>query len=256
MSHPLLAWTLDLAEQDGVVCTGRLSLSSHPWLAEHRVAGNVVVPGTALLEIAVRAGDEVGGASAVEEMIVESPLRLSEHAGDVPRRFGSAQPSPNGIRRPACIPARTARHHRAMAAPCGRQVRREAGLPAYELASWPPAGATPVDVGGFYERKAAEGYGYGPVFQGLRSVWRLEDEIYAEITLPESEQAAAGSYGLHPALLDAALHAGDFGALPQLTEGHVALPSPGTGSAFTPPARRRFGWGFARRRRRDRADSG
>ncbi|MEU7575980.1 SDR family oxidoreductase, partial [Micromonospora sp. NPDC049240] len=47
-------------------------------------------------------------------------------------------------------------------------------------------------------------YVYGPVFQGLRAVWRSERDVYAEVTLPE--QAAADGFGLHPAVLDAALH--------------------------------------------------
>ena len=44
----------------GVLLTGRVSLGSHPWLADHVVAGQVLLPGTAFVELAVRAGDEAG----------------------------------------------------------------------------------------------------------------------------------------------------------------------------------------------------
>src|ERR1035441_5418190 len=70
---------------------------------------------------------------------------------------------------------------------------------------WPPPGAVPVAVDGLYERMAAGGYGYGPAFRGLRAAWRRGDEVFAEGSLPED--AAAGAFVLHPALLDAALHA-------------------------------------------------
>ena len=55
--------------------TGRVSLRSHPWLADHAVAGVALLPGTAFVELAVRAGDQVGCAS-VEELTLEAPLAL------------------------------------------------------------------------------------------------------------------------------------------------------------------------------------
>src|SRR5262249_2909111 len=71
--------------------------------------------------------------------------------------------------------------------------------------TWPPPGAEPIDLDGVYDSLLAKGYHYGPAFQGLRSAWRLGDDRYADVTLPDP--AGADEYGLHPALLDAALHA-------------------------------------------------
>ncbi|MEV0331063.1 type I polyketide synthase, partial [Micromonospora echinospora] len=51
--HPLLGAAVRLAGDGGVVLTGRLSVSTHPWLADHVVSGSVVVPGTALVELVV-----------------------------------------------------------------------------------------------------------------------------------------------------------------------------------------------------------
>ncbi|EWM68905.1 polyketide synthase [Micromonospora sp. M42] len=73
--HGLLGAAVRLAGDDEVVLTGRLSASTHPWLADHVVGGAVVLPGTALVELAVRAGDEVG-ASRVRELTVAAPLVL------------------------------------------------------------------------------------------------------------------------------------------------------------------------------------
>ncbi|WP_159450343.1 SDR family oxidoreductase, partial [Actinacidiphila paucisporea] len=63
-------------------------------------------------------------------------------------------------------------------------------------------GAERVDVSGAYEVLAGLGYGYGPVFQGLCGLWRVGDDLFAEVRLP----VEPGGFGIHPALLDAALH--------------------------------------------------
>src|SRR5690606_9613159 len=60
---------------------------------------------------------------------------------------------------------------------------------------------------GAYERLTEHGYAYGPVFQGLRRVWRGDNEVFAEVALPEGGHAELGRFILHPALFDAALHA-------------------------------------------------
>ncbi|MGW7418341.1 type I polyketide synthase, partial [Streptomyces sp. NPDC054863] len=56
-------------------------------------------------------------------------------------------------------------------------------------------------------RLAGAGYAYGPAFQGVTAAWRRDGELFAEVRLPEPATADAGRYALHPALLDAALHA-------------------------------------------------
>ncbi|OLL72287.1 Malonyl CoA-acyl carrier protein transacylase [Pseudonocardia sp. Ae168_Ps1] len=62
--HPLLSAAVSLADSEGALLTGRLSLQTHPWLADHTVRGTTLLPGTAFLELAVRAGDEVGATAS------------------------------------------------------------------------------------------------------------------------------------------------------------------------------------------------
>jgi NADPH:quinone reductase-like Zn-dependent oxidoreductase/NADP-dependent 3-hydroxy acid dehydrogenase YdfG/acyl carrier protein len=85
-------------------------------------------------------------------------------------------------------------------------VSPAAASSAADLSVWPPAGATAVDVTGAYERLAARGYGYGPAFQGLQALWRRGQEVFAEVAVPDGVEV--GAFGIHPALLDAVLHAG------------------------------------------------
>nr|WP_234352367.1 acyltransferase domain-containing protein [Streptomyces sp. NRRL F-6492] len=49
--HPLLGAAVELADGEGAVLTGRLSLRTHPWLADHAVFGTVLLPGTAFVEL-------------------------------------------------------------------------------------------------------------------------------------------------------------------------------------------------------------
>src|SRR5262249_18044563 len=77
--HPLLGAAVALADDErGWLFTGRISLQSHPWLADHAVLGKVLLPGAAFLDMALCAGEQVGSA-AVRELTLESPLLLAEH---------------------------------------------------------------------------------------------------------------------------------------------------------------------------------
>jgi polyketide synthase 12 len=106
--------------------------------------------------------------------------------------------------------------------------------PGADLSTWPPVDAEPVNVTAVYDRLAATGYGYGPAFQGLTAVWRRGDELFAEVSLPQCAGGAAG-FGMHPAVLDASLHAllvahdGTDVALPFVWEG-VSLHAAGASS--------------------------
>src|SRR6202167_1888308 len=202
--HPLLGATVELPESGGVVLTGRLSLATHPWLADHQVAGIVLLPGAAFVELAIRAGDKVG-AGLLEELVLESPLTIPERGG-VQVQLGVGAPDEVG-RRAVSV------HSRREAAGDGAAWTRHATgtlalgatAPLFDLVQWPPPGAEAVDLEGWYDVLAGLGVAYGPAFRGLVAAWRRRDEVFAEVALPDG--VAAESFGVHPALLDAALHA-------------------------------------------------
>ncbi|MCX5399876.1 type I polyketide synthase [Streptomyces sp. NBC_00102] len=211
LGHPLLSATLDVADGSSLLFDAPLALWSHPWLGDHRVSGRVVVPGAALVEMALRAAGETS-APALAELLVEAPLVVPEE-GSVHVQVVVGGTGPDGTRAVRVY----SRPDEEAGTPWTRHadgtLTPEAPTPAALRESWPPDGARPVDLGGFYPRKAAEGYGYGPAFRGLRALWTRDEETFAEVSLPEDETAQAAAFGLHPALFDAALHAGDFGAL-------------------------------------------
>ena len=228
VEHPLLSAAVALAEgEGGRLFTGRLSLRSHPWLADHMVLGSALLPGTALLELALHAGAQVG-CETVQELVLEAPLALDAHpsaAESVQLQLTVGEPQESGTR-PIAIHARPeggawTRHARGLLASSDDNARagvNAAGGPWQQGAvvepwpadgaveSWPPAGAEEVGLDGVYERLAAVGLDYGPAFQGLQRVWRHGDELFAEVTLAPAQQREAGDFEIHPALLDAALH--------------------------------------------------
>ncbi|MFJ4910107.1 SDR family NAD(P)-dependent oxidoreductase [Streptomyces sp. NPDC093249] len=208
--HPLLATSVDLAEAEGLVLTSRLSLNEHPWLADHRIHGTVLVPATAFIELASAAG-RTADAEHLVELTLEAPLALPEQQAVRVQATVSA-PDPTGVRtfavhsRPDTDDEPTAWTRHVSGALTGPPPA-PAG-PAFDtLRTWPPQNAEPVPLDGTYERLTDLGYEYGPVFQGLRALWRGTDTTtYAEVALPADQHEAAAGYGIHPALLDAVLH--------------------------------------------------
>ncbi len=203
--HPLLAAAHDHPENDGLQFTGLLSRATHPWLADHAVNGVVLLPGAALAELAMFVGQQTG-CPAVADLVLHEPLVVPERTAVVVRVVVSGD---TGEGREVRIYSRTeaeeridvrrpwTRHADGVLAPDGT-------VPDTAPAAWPPAGAGPVDVSDGYERLARRGYEYGPAFRGLRAVWRHGADVHAEVALPGETD---DGFSLHPALLDAALHA-------------------------------------------------
>ncbi|MCP3803256.1 SDR family NAD(P)-dependent oxidoreductase [Allokutzneria sp. A3M-2-11 16] len=201
----LLGAALPLAEQDALVFSTTLSLGTHPWLGDHVVLGEVLVPGTAFVEFALRAGDEVG-CGLVDELVLNAPLALPPR-GEVGVQVSVGALDESGSRSFSV-------HSRVGEGEWTRHasgVLREGAPSGTELRPWPPVDASSVDVSRLYDQLAGQGYGYGPVFQGLTAAWRRGDEVFAEVALPEG--ADASGFALHPALLDSALHVLGFSAL-------------------------------------------
>ncbi|MEW9534747.1 beta-ketoacyl synthase N-terminal-like domain-containing protein, partial [Microbispora sp. NPDC049125] len=202
--HPLLGATVAPADGDGLLLTGRLSLQSHPWLADHAVLGSVILPGAAFVELVVRAGDQVG-CSHIEELTLRAPLVLPER-GAVQLQVVVGAADESG-RRPAEIYSRSegAQAETAWTRHASAVLASGGPVEDFGFEVWPPADATPLDVDGHYDRLAEMGFGYGPAFAGLKAAWRRGDEVFAEVALPDG--VSGSGFGLHPALLDAALHA-------------------------------------------------
>ncbi|MFF5026130.1 SDR family NAD(P)-dependent oxidoreductase [Streptomyces collinus] len=220
VEHPVLRAAVPGA--DRLVLTGRLSAATHPWLSEHTVEEHVVLPGAAMVDLVSRAGDEAG-CPVIEQLTLLAPVVVPEDA-EVRLRIEAGEPGTDGSR-DVTVQGRIGAgawtlHATAALAPVGDPPPRAA-------TAWPPAGAEPLDVDELYARLDGAGLRYGPIFRGVRGLWRdRAGDLYAEVALPGAEP---GGFGIHPALLDACLHPLALGDLPTGARDRPALPFEWTG---------------------------
>ncbi|GAB2583044.1 hypothetical protein Aab01nite_85380 [Paractinoplanes abujensis] len=197
--HPLLDAVVAVPGTDTTVLTGRLSAGTAAWLPDHEIFGSVLLPGTAFVELALQAGHETG-CPHLADLVQEAPLTLA--AGQTRQLQVVVGERTAAGTRPVRIWSRPGADAEWTRHAAG-ELTGDAPAAAGTLSVWPPAGAVTIGVDDAYPRLRALGYGYGPAFQGLRAAWELDGDLYAEVTLPEPDHA----FGMHPALLDAAMHA-------------------------------------------------
>jgi acyl transferase domain-containing protein len=215
--HPLLRAMIALGDGRGWVSSGRWSLNTHPWLADHRIHDQIVVPGTVWVELALITG-QLTGSDVLDEFIVESPLVLNENTNV------QIQVNINKTSRPTereiTIYARIEADSNTIMGETdwtrlatgtlstGQDVNTD--MDRFGDETWPPRNAKPVNIESFYDQLVEQNLSYGRTFQGLRAAWQRGDEIFAEVELPQELQAEqtedqTQEYGLHPALFDSAL---------------------------------------------------
>ncbi|PPK71409.1 type I polyketide synthase [Actinokineospora auranticolor] len=200
--HPVLGALVPLAD-GGAVASGVLDPAIHTWVADHSVLGTVLVPGTALVDLIAHAVPEGLGS-----LTLEAPLPLAAVT-----RVQVRVSTPDEVgKRSVSLHSRTGdgdwtRHAHAVAGPVD--------LPAGHV---DPVG-DPIDVSSVYTRLYELGYDYGPRFQGLTAAWREGDTVVAEVAAATSPDG----YGLHPSVLDAALHPVVAGLTP-ITPGAAGRP--------------------------------
>ncbi|WP_157126410.1 type I polyketide synthase, partial [Nocardia mikamii] len=200
VSHPLLGAAVPHPESGGVSFTGRWTVDSVEWLADHSVFGVVLLPGTGFVELAAHVGGLLG-CDVLEELVLHTPLTLPAEGG-VSVQVVVAAADDTGRRR-LSIHSRPITDEPWVIHAEGT-LATGGVVPDFDLRSWPPSGAQPLDIDGVYDELLDLGYGYGPAFRGLRAAWQRGNELFAEVALPDP--ADAGSFGIHPALFDAALH--------------------------------------------------
>ncbi|MFC5288697.1 SDR family NAD(P)-dependent oxidoreductase [Actinokineospora guangxiensis] len=220
--HPLLGVQVQSADESRWTFRAAWSASTVDWLRDHTVFGRTVVSGTTLLELCraalavVRPDDRLD----VAELLLVAPLVLT--AGTVAEVsvevvVSGSTPEITVHSRPRGVESAQWTLH-----------ATASGLPSVPVAeaapAWPEAAGVWDEE--TYERLAMIGIGYGPAFQGVReAVQAGHDVLLARVSLPEAARDLGDPYPVHPALLDAALHACTAfdGGVP--LDGRVLLPA-------------------------------
>nr|WP_053161338.1 type I polyketide synthase [Streptomyces caatingaensis] len=202
--HPFLGATLTLADNDTHLFTGQISLTTHPWLADHTIAGTPLLPGTAFLELALHTAHHTT-TPHIQELTLHTPLPL--HPTHPTTLQITTTPTNTHGQRQLTIHTNTddgntpwVLHATATLTP------HPTPTPPTNNTPWPPPDAVPVDLDELYQRLEAAGLSYGPAFRGMVAGWRDGDDLYARVSHPDWETGDTSSFALHPAQLDAALH--------------------------------------------------
>ncbi|WP_159719014.1 type I polyketide synthase, partial [Geminicoccus flavidas] len=212
-SHPLLGRRLHLPfSEERRFETSLYAIDpAMPWLAEHRVLDQVVLPAASLVELLHAADPD----KEIRDLDLLLPIRLPDqpslHLQLILAADGSARIVSWNAADEAAKPVLHAR------AKLADPVAPPAGHPS-------AGGGTPVPLAAFFAELERRGIAYGPAFRGLRDLRRIGlGEVAAGLALPE-EAGAADGFTLHPALLDAALQA-VAAALPADDSGATIIPA-------------------------------
>ncbi|MFJ3307065.1 SDR family NAD(P)-dependent oxidoreductase [Streptomyces sp. NPDC086549] len=229
-AHPLLGVQLQSADETRWTFRDEWSPATADWLPDHAVFGRTVVSGTTLMELC-RAALAVARPDApadVTGLLLLSPLVLpASHTVEVSVEVVTAGPVPEVTVH--------SRPRGGDAIGWTLHATASAAEPASEAAGRPPVWPDTAEEAwtpGTYDRLGGLGLGYGPAFQGVRSVAPAGDgTLLARLSLPSAARDVADPYPVHPALLDAALQAAAaFGT----NDGRVLLPV-AVGRCVLPP---------------------
>ncbi|MGX1405216.1 SDR family NAD(P)-dependent oxidoreductase [Streptomyces ambofaciens] len=194
------AFTPAATEQD--VHEGRTELSLHdlPWLRDHQVYDAVVLPGAAMLALAVAAARVRTGENpeALHSVRFRSDLTLTDEpvrVGALWREDGADSAGFTLTSLPDGADSWT-RHATARVGAGGRELPVPARL---------PEDAQEVAAEDFYAQCAARGLNYGPAFRGVTGLRVVGDRAAGTVRLPDACLAGVRPGELHPALWDAAL---------------------------------------------------
>ncbi|MFD6281911.1 SDR family NAD(P)-dependent oxidoreductase, partial [Streptomyces sp. NPDC060209] len=205
--HPLLHAAITLGGTERSVFSGRLTQRDQPWLEDHRVGGLMLLPGTALLDTLCHIGERLR-VPVVDELTISAPIVVPDGGGaDLQITVEEAEgPGDSGARVVRVYTRSGPDEEWSENANGLLTTSSEPSLVQADLSSWPPVGARPVDLDGFYDRLTVD---YGPAFRAVEAAWVQDGRVYAALRLPESSSGTSDDtdgYGIHPALLDAALH--------------------------------------------------
>ena len=243
IDHPFLGAAVRVGDDQGWLFSGRVSRDAFPWLADHAVGGLTVLPGAAVVDMALAAGG-YAGVGWLDELLLHAPLMIPEHDA-VALQLVIGPAAPDGRCEMRLFSRRSGATGEDRDVDARAWVRHASGVlrPSTDvtpttvdpLTEWPPVDAVAAEIDSLYDGLADAGLFYGPAFQGVRSVWQRGEEVFAEVALEEGRRRE--NFALHPVLLDAALHAAAALLDDDLDSHQVKLPFAWTGvGLLTAPA--------------------
>lgn len=202
--HPLLEMRAAAGPEE-VRFEAVLKLEGLPYLADHRIHGKVVFPTAAGLEAALAAGRAWfgGNALALENVVYQEALTLDENEPRTVHLILTPLAADKAAFRLLSAADGGRRTHMTgvvSKAAVGGEQSRDGSV---EDARVRCPREIPADV--YYAAARQLGLEYGKSFQGIERLWQGDREAVSQVRLPAG--VPADGYALHPAFLDACLHA-------------------------------------------------
>lgn len=223
-AHPLLGQHIPLAREPRThLWQTELDPRFEPFLRDHRVNGDLVLPGSAFLEMALSAAALAGCAEshALEDVVFSRSLVLRPGAPQTLQAVlapAEGEAHSFGIygKAEGSEPAEWTLHASASLALAPDDPDPLAGnqISLVDVRARCPEEVRPDDL---YRSLADRGLDYGPAMRAITEVWRGDGEAVGHVSLPESLRQNAGRYRIHPVLLDSALQT--LAAAPGLASG-------------------------------------
>ena len=213
--HPLLGHRLKLAGTQEIHFEAQLSPTHFTWLADHRVFGATVLPGTAYAEIALASGRAACPVLPMTlsmtlcDLRIQRALTFPQNAaqtvqvvlkpdGDQAYQFQLYSLTADGAKQTeAAVDSSWLLHA------SGRLAAGESEIPPVSLALFQSLCDNEIAVQGLYQRFEQQGIAYGPSYCAMQRVWRQDDRALGWIEAPFAITQETANYPLHPALLDA-----------------------------------------------------
>ncbi len=228
--RPLIDKVMELPLHGETVYEAEFSAEAVPFLADHRIYGEIVSPGACQMAMALNAADlslrpslgsttGAGAVLALHDVVLPQALvippeqlrtvqavfsaRNTAAGGDVSQAFKIVSFT-SGRENPEWVTLKT--EETATHAAGQALVARSGDAPGVDLRSLQARCTHLLDSAAFYARSAAAQVELGPAFRWLGKLWRSEDGATSETLALLHRPAASGSlagYLLHPGLLDA-----------------------------------------------------
>lgn len=180
----------------------QLDTARMPWLADHKVGDSVVYPGAGFIELALNAASLCRQQTIIEieEFEILGPLILEEGQSKVVRT--QIESTSGDIR----ISSRSFTVTDQWTQNCkARAPHQTTGQALQHTAPVLPDTTPDFNASTHQQLALLAGLQYGPAFSAVKRGWIDENEILAELNMPDSISPTASQYLLHPGILDSAI---------------------------------------------------
>ena len=183
------------------------------FLRDHRVQGTAVLPASAYLEMALAASQQIFGRAfhAIENVTFHQAALLPEQGTRTLQVIVS--PASSGSAMFQVFSLNPERGSSEWTLHASGEIRMAASEPPpqveerNQLHQIQARAVEKGDKATFYTAVRRRGLEYGPAFQGVEWYWRCRDESLVQVRNTAAKSSKTELYQIHPALLDACLHA-------------------------------------------------